>query len=518
MKRNAITFTLNAVCVLYLFTQPFYVEAGTKKKPNIVFILADDLGYGDVTIAPNVNRTNFIPTPNIEKLARSGTKFLRGYSGQVCAPSRCTLMTGRHTGHCTIRGNDGAYTPLLSNDTTVAALLKKANYTTGLAGKWGLGNFGSTGYPLQQGFDFFVGQDSQVSCHNWYPSIIQNQTNGVSNVIGNEEVGPQCIEKGNTKCKWMNDITLHESLKFIRQNANKDNPFFLYLSTTTPHTGFLRGSKSDWPTPFQYKVFQNETWSDEQKQFASAVWAQDKIVGAVIEELEELKIRNDTIVFFSGDNGPDSHDFHVFDDPGPFRGKKRSLHEGGIRQIIVASWPGTVRAGGSSDQLFAFWDFFATAAQLADIPSHEIPAHDGISILPTLIGNNSAQINHTHLYWEFCDPNVVNGLLEQQYEPGWIQAVRYDDEVHQWKGIRSNSDSSSLLLFDLSNDISESIDRALYHPDIVKKILELMENSHTEIATWKSSKNKTDKCCASCFNPKGCPSPCVTYPSAPQIP
>ena len=208
-----------------------------------------------------------------------------------------------HTGHCTIRGNDGSYRPLQPDDVTVAKVLQ-GNYTTGLIGKWGLGDFTSSGYPLSQGYDFFIGQDSQVGCHDWYPSTIQNNSDGAFDLAQNARanLGKACL-KEDAKCIWENDLVEDESVKFITAHAHDAKPFFLYLSTTTPHVGNLDGvADMMWPTPWQYtQKFVNEsTWPVQQQQFASAVWAQDKIVGAVLDTLESLQIDEQTIVFFSG--------------------------------------------------------------------------------------------------------------------------------------------------------------------------------------------------------------------------
>eukprot|EP00750_Incisomonas_marina_P025017 INCI529.1.p1 GENE.INCI529.1~~INCI529.1.p1 ORF type:complete len:514 (-),score=67.48 INCI529.1:1737-3278(-) len=449
------------------------------EKPNIIFILADDLGYGDISPAGGVNRSRAeIPTPNIQALADSGMQFHRGYSGQVCAPSRCSLMTGRHSGHCTIRGNDGSYSPLQPHDVTVAEVLREhANYTTALFGKWGLGDFNTTGYPLEQGFDVFVGQDSQVACHNWWPVHIQNGTDGSCLLPGNDfgKQGAHCIAANNSQCTWVNDLVTAQAVSFLRAHASQPDPppFFIYVSTTTPHTGQLAGVSSDWPTPYQYVgPFADKPWPDAQKHFAGAVWAQDQIVGSIVAELKALELSNDTIVFFSGDNGPDNHDFSLFDDPGPFRGKKRSLHEGGIRQTILASWPGHIAPNSRNNgTLFTFWDLLPTAASLAGIDAADLPAHDGVDIVPTLVGQDPhQQENHTYLYWEFCDYQAVDGLLPQQYPGGWVQAVRFDDDagspLKEWKAIRTDRDDK-VFLYDLHLDISESVDLSDQFPSVV---------------------------------------------------
>ncbi|XP_065193591.1 arylsulfatase F-like [Sycon ciliatum] len=486
------------------------------KPPNIIFILSDDLGYGDVSISAMVNRTNEIPTPNIQRLADEGMRFLRGYSGQVCAPSRCTLMTGKHLGHCRVRGNDGSYCPLLPSETTVAHVLRE-KYTTGIVGKWGLGDFNTTGYPLEQGFDHYIGQASQVACHNWYPATMQNNTLGNYPIAGNEHASQANCGEHHSKCTWANDLFNREAIRFIRENgqASVEKPFFLYFSTTTPHTGFLAGAKTSWAVPAPYDTrFHFDT---VESAFAAATSAQDDFVGAVLDEVKSLGIDQDTIVFFSGDNGPDSHPFTFFDDPGPFRGKKRSLHEGGVRQTITARWPGHIAANSTTEHLFAFWDFLPTAAELAgvDVPDNV----DGISAAAVLQGQ-TAQKQHDYLYWEFCNYGREDGLLPQQYEPGWIQAVRYDavDAAGvrtEWKGIRTAY--GEIQLYNLTDDISESVNVSTKYPDIVTKITSIMAESHVENPYWKSSKNMSDRCCASCFNHKGCKYPCVQINTTAEV-
>jgi arylsulfatase A-like enzyme len=408
-------------------------------------------------------------------------------------------------------------------DWTVAKVLKEeANYTTALFGKWGLGDFNTTGYPLEQGFDIFIGQDSQVACHNWYPAKIQNGTNGSSILLSNEfpnRNGAYCIEKGNTSCTWMNDLVTQESIEFIRNHHGQDNPspFFIYLSTTTPHVGNLEGVNSAHPTPYKYfGPFAQKQWPDNQKHFAGAVWAQDNILGSIVDELKTLGIHNNTVIFFSGDNGPDFVTAQL-DNPGPFRGKKRSLHEGGVRQTIIASWPGTIiNKDAELDDLFAFWDFLPTAAAIAGIDELRLPAHDGINMLPAMLNQPEHQQNHTYLYWEYCDYNKVDGLLPQQYEGGWIQAVRFDDAAanREWKSIRVNRNNETVLLYDLTTDISESHNLASQFPEVVKTAFIHMDDAHVEIPTWSSVFNASeDKCCAQCFKFGGCGGACSgSYP------
>jgi len=467
-------------------------------RPNIIYMLSDDMGYGDNSYSrPHSGLA--VETPNLERLAREGLVFLTGYSGPICAPSRTTLMTGRHMGHTTIRGNDGSYSPLLTTDVTVAAVLKSAGYHTALMGKWGLGDAGSSGYPLAQGFDEFIGQDSQVGCHNWYPAVIQNNTDSQHKIGANAHATKQSCGDNLEKCVWANDIFVNESISFLRRRSKEEKPFFLYFSTTTPHEGFLLGDDSKNPVPWPYNSkFSNESsWTTRNRDFARAVWAQDVLVGRLLDELDALDISKNTIVFFSGDNGPSQGRDFAFDDAaGPFRGFKSTLHEGGIRQQVLARWPGRIKAGSKTDHWFAFWDFLPTAVDLANatLPSHI----DGISAVPSLEGQ--VQENLTPIYYEFC---WNENYSQTAYEAGWVQAYRQKD----FKAIRVNGENRNMLLYDLSTDIGETKNIAAMHPELVKQLGQYMDASHTDSSAWpKGTKKK--KCCMNCYNKGGCGGAC----------
>jgi len=491
--------------------EPVHVAAAelatrtSQRPPNIVFILSDDLGYGDYSISPGAEALP-IPTPNIQRLANGGAKFVRGYAGPVCAPSRCTLMTGRHMGRCTVRGNDGSYTPILDSDVTVAEVLRKT-HTTGIVGKWGLGDFGTDGYPLKQGFDYFVGQDSQVACHDWFPVTIRNNSEPFQPLNDRAKLGAACLEFG-SQCTWINNLVRDEAVGFIQRNAHGPRPFFLYVSTTTPHDGILRNYAVDdgYPVPKMYSEaeFINKSWPAQLQHFAAAVWAQDVIVGAVLDELKNRQIEEDTVVFFAGDNGPDHHDFRVFNDAGPFRGKKRSLHEGGTRQTIAVQWKGHIAPGLVSDHLFAFWDFLPTAAELAGIPKNTWPVTEGISVAPILVGKVEEQPVHDYLYWELCYYETADGVLPQAYSKGWAQALRHDDsDGTEWKAIRV--DRGPLLLWNLTADPSESVDVAASFAHVTKRIADMMEEAHVENLHWPSVGGPTgtaERCCDACYNPE----------------
>lgn len=406
-------------------------------------------------------------------------------------------------GHTTIRGNDGSYAPLRADDVTVAAVLKKAGYHTALAGKWGLGDHGTTGYPLSQGFDEFVGQDSQVGCHNWYPYIIQNGSNSAQTIPANKDASFRSCGEHLQNCVWSNDLFLSSSLEYIRRRAKEPQPFFLYFSTTTPHEGYMGVSwlspKYPVPWPFMGK-YQNHSHSghsekgSENWNFSAAVWAEDIFVGKILDELDAQHLSENTVVFFSGDNGPANDRDFAFDDAnGPFRGYKSSVHEGGIRQQVLVRWPSHIEAGSVSDHWFTFWDFLPTAADLANA---SLPAGiDGTSAVPSLEGKQ--QENLTPVYYEFC---CTKAGKTWAYGGGWAQAYRKND----WKAIRLNEDTSKMVLYNLSADVGEQHDIAKENPQVVKELAELMDKEHTDDHFWPKGK----QCCGNCFQRGGCGKQC----------
>ena len=451
-------------------------------------------------------------------MAQNGMRFVRGYSGPVCAPSRCTLMTGLHLGHCTVRGNDGSYSPMLKTDVTVARVLQKAGYLTFLSGKWGEGNFNTTGYPTAQGFDFFLGQDSQVACHNWYPYLIQNNSNDSYALSRNEHASEATCGANRESCDWSNNVFAQRALGFIRYATQQAKPFFLYFATTTPHVGDLSGANTGYPVPAPYNT-QFTQYTETLNLFAGAVAAQDAYVGQIMQQLKDSGVYDNTLVIFSGDNGPDSHDFTTFDDPGVFRGKKRSLHEGGVRQTILAQWPARVKAGTTNQHIFAFWDLLPTAADAAGIPRDSWPPTDGISALGALLVDGPQQQQQRQqqqaevhdarapLYWEFCMESAINGLLPQLYKPGWIQAMRWDDGPTEWKAIRSNR--GPMLLFNLTADPSEYQNLTAHFPAVVNYAAKTMETERTDNLWWPAAgPGPGEKCCNSCFKAEGCAAPC----------
>jgi arylsulfatase A-like enzyme len=416
-------------------------------KPNIVFILADDLGYGDIGCYGQQR----IKTPHIDRLAAEGVRFTQAYSGNtVCAPSRCCLMTGKHTGHASIRGNKLPELGLASNETTVASLLKTAGYRTALFGKWGLGGFDMDSHPNVKGFDEFFGYLNQHHAHLSYPEHLwQNR----SEIFLKENWF-------NQRKTFSNDLFTEKSLAFLeRQGAQ---PFFLYVPYTVPHAdnelGRLRPDGIEVP---DHGIYAREGWPEVEKSFAAAITRMDSDIGRIGETLRRKGLEENTLVIFASDNGPHregGHDPAFFHSRGPLRGLKRDLYEGGIRVPVIANWKGKIAPGQVSDHTWAFWDFLPTAAELAGA---RVPAGiDGISICPTLMGRK--QKPPEYLYWEF-------------YEGGFQQAVRQGD----WKLVRQ-APKLKLELFNLKDDLGETRDLSARHPDVVKRLESLMAAAHKD--------------------------------------
>jgi len=433
------------------------VPAVSSRHPNIVFILADDLGYGDLGCYGQQR----IKTPNLDKMASEGVRFTQCYSGStVCAPSRCCLMTGLHTGHAYIRGN--SLLPLRPEDVTVAETLKGAGYATGLVGKWGLGEPDTTGLPNSQGFDEFFGYLNQGHAHNYYPEYLWRNTTQVrldGNVESKEKRGVSDERK-----IYSGDLFTHEALDFVERHKNES--FFLYLAYTIPHANNERfaAGQSGMEVP-DYGPYANEDWPDHQKGHAAMISRMDRDIGTLFDRLKGLGLDDNTIVFFSSDNGTHKEggaDPAFFNSSGPLRGYKRDLYDGGIRVPMIVRWPGKISAGTVSDQVWAFWDFLPTAADLAGASAPS--GLDGVSVVPTLL--QGAAFEHAPLYWEF-------------HERGFGQAVR----MGNWKGVKLAPDKP-LELYDLSRDIGETQDVAKDNPDVVAKIEAYLATARTPSEKW----------------------------------
>ncbi len=450
--RRAMTVSLILLGV-FLFATP---DAFAKRKPNIIFILADDLGYGDLGSYGQKK----IKTPHLDRMAAGGMRFTQFYSGStVCAPSRAALMTGRHTGHAYIRGNGDI--PLRPNDLTVAEILKSSGYATAVIGKWGLGTEGTTGRPDRQGFDESFGFLHHRHAHRQYTDHLWK------NVVK----FPVSAERD-----FVNDLFTETSLDFIARN--KSRPFFLYLAYTNPHAEIrvpedsLGEYKGKFPeTPFvnlkadQHPSQGYRSQATPHAAFAAMVTRMDRDVGRILEHLKQLGLDEDTIVFFTSDNGPHKEggaDPEFFDSNGPLRGIKRDLYDGGIRVPMIVRWPGTIKANRTSEQVWAMWDVLPTAAAIARARAPKNV--DGISMLPTLQGKR--QRDHEYLYWEF-------------FERGFQQAVR----MKNWKAVRL-SPGQPLELYDMAKDAGEQENVAGRHPKIVAEMEKILAGARTESEKW----------------------------------
>ncbi len=446
MKRRQFLQSLSAAPAL-LSTQHVH---SMNTKPNIIFIMADDLGYADVGCYGQEK----IQTPNIDRLAQEGTRFTQCYAGSsVCAPSRCSLMTGMHNGHNRVRDNIPHGTFLQPDDLTVAEVLKRAGYTTGAIGKWSLGNPGSWGIPNYQGFDDWFGHLNQDQAHFYYPDYLWD----------NDKVRLLDGNRGGKTEDYTHDLFTERALKFIRQNET--NPFFLYLAYTIPHwSDYGRSTPMSQPVPSD-KPYSGRDWPQTEKNYAAMVTRMDRDIGRILNLVQELGLDENTIIFFTSDNGPcptASHDVEFFDSNGPLRGVKRELYEGGIRVPMIARWPGQVPAGIVSDQIWAFWDIMPTFAELAGMPA---PKNiDGISMLPAILGKPQPK-QHEYLYWDY-------GHSRNTF---W-QALK----TGKWKAVRKGSIGGKrpIELYNLDRDISEQNNIASQHPGVVNKIIAMMDEAY----------------------------------------
>jgi arylsulfatase A-like enzyme len=457
-RRRSLAFlvALAAVC----FQAP--PRAQQPSTPNILLIQADDLGYGDLSVYGQA----MFQTPHLDRLARSGLRFISYYAGStVCAPSRAVLMTGLHTGHTSIRGNR-AGNSLPPEDRTVAMLLKDAGYRTAMIGKWGLGESESPGRPDRKGFDHYFGYLSQTQAHRQFTDHLYRDGQRVD--VNKDE--------------YSNDLFTRDAMSFIEQSDTR--PFFIYLNYTVPHAELRVPDDSIAPFRgrFPEKAFANAaadaklTGPDEPSlgyrsqptphaAFAGMVSRMDRDVGRILDLLRTRGLEQRTLVLFTSDNGPHREggaDPEFFKSSGGLRGIKRDLYEGGIRVPMIASWPGTIAGGTSTTYAAAHWDLFPTFAELAGA---KVPAGlDGQSIVPVLHGK--PQPAHDFLYWEF-------------HERGFQQAVR----MGSWKAVRLAKDKP-LELYNLANDPTEFTNIADKHPDVVAKIESYLKTARTESANW----------------------------------
>ena len=455
------------VCLILLAACPF--SPAEDSKPNIIYILLDDAGYGDFSC---YGQTLF-ETPNVDRLAAEGMKFSDHYSGStVCAPTRCCLMTGVHTGHSYVRGNrevkPEGQAAMPADIVTMPRLLKNAGYTTGAFGKWGLGAPSSPSDPAEH-FDLFYGYNCQREAHSYYPTHLwRNKTK-------------ESLD-GKTYTATM---IMDEALQFVRDN--KSGPFFAFLPLTIPHAAMHAPEEHMAPWRKKFPEFESVVGKysgPEVKNpiaaFAAMMTLMDEGVGDLMSLLQELDIDDNTIVLFSSDNGPHKeggHDPEFFNSNGPLRGHKRDLYEGGIRAPLIARWPGKIKAGSISNHISAHWDMLPTFCELAGSKS---PAGiDGKSMVAELTGQG-AQPKHEFLYWEF-------------YERGGKRAVRFD----KWKAVQLNltgvNQTSGVELYDLSKDVGEEHDIASANPEIVNRAIEYFTASHTPSEFWAFGKQPKKK-------------------------
>ena len=421
--------------------------APARPGPNVIFILADDLGYGDLGCYGQQR----IQTPNLDRMAAEGIRFTQAYSGStVCAPSRCCLMTGKHTGHATVRGNRKPELGMRDGEATLPGIFKQAGYRTALFGKWGLGGPSSGSTPNQRGFDEFFGYLNQGHAHNSYPEHLwQNQDEYLitENWFNRRKV-------------FAPDLFTEKALGFIRRRDPR--PFFLYLTYTVPHAdnelGAYSGNGMEVPSDEPYS---SQSWPQVEKNFAALVTRMDRDIGRILATLGEAGASEDTLIVFTSDNGPHREGGHspdFFGSRGPLRGIKRDVYEGGIRVPFLVRWPGKIRGGQVSDQVLAFWDMLPTFSELTG--QHAPEGIDGISVLQAWLGKR--RVAHPPLYWEF-------------HEQRFAQAVR----VGEWKAVRNNS-GRPVELYDMKTDIGETRDVSAANPRVIERAAHLMSTLRSD--------------------------------------
>ncbi len=428
------------------------------RKPNIVFVLSDDVAQGDL----GCYGQELIQTPKLDRLAAEGTRYLQAYCGtSVCAPSRSSLMTGLHCGHCPVRGNyevpPEGQLPLPANTVTVAKILQAAGYATACAGKWGMGYFDTSGSPLKQGFDHFFGYNCQREAHSYFPTYLYDDDRQVM-LAGNDS---RTIGKTYAQEEIQNNV-----LHWIREKH--ENPFFLFYAVTLPHA---RHEIDD------LGIYKDKPWSLTQKSYAAQVTRFDSDMGELVDLLKELNIDDHTLVMISGDNGssfaPESEMGSLFKQANNgLRGYKRGLYEGALRQAAIARWPGTVPAGRVTDEAWAFWDFLPTAAELAGVDNDSFSS-DGHSLVSFLKGGPAPA--RDYFYWEL-------------HEGKPIQAARFG----AWKAVKNGIDAK-IELYDLSADQAERTNLAEDHPDVVKQAQQILLDAHTDNPNWPMDGKSADR-------------------------
>ena len=425
-------------------------------QPNIIYVLADDLGYGDL----GCYGQKMVQTPQLDRMAAEGIRFTQHYSGStVCAPSRCALLTGLHTGHSAIRDNEGSFgaKPLGPSDVTIAQVLKQADYDTAIIGKWDMAGISGEGIPNRHGFDYSFGYLHSSLAHNYYPDYLWRN-------------GQKVMLEGNRNGKGMqyaHDLFTEETLAYVAKE--RERPFFLYLAHTIPHAELavpedsldphlgkfsekpFKGPKMGW-TPGRYQAQENPKAA-----FAGMMSRMDRDMGRLLAKLEEVGLDENTLVIFASDNGAHREggaDPDFFKGSGPLRGIKRDLYEGGIRVPFIARWPGKIKPGTTSDHVSGSWDMLPTFAALAGVGAPD--GIDGVSMAPTLLGQTNRQEQHAYLYWEFKDK----------------KSARMGD----WKTVHIGGNEGRLELYNLKSDIGETEDLSERYPDVVKSMKEILDS------------------------------------------
>ena len=457
----------SAAFCLTLFAFAIFSESlQATQKPNIVYIMVDDLGYGDL----GSYGQKVIQTPHLDRMAAEGMRFTDHYAGHtVCRPSRLVLWLGQHVGHTGLTGNRPR--SLTGQESTVAKQLQQAGYKTGGVGKWALGHvetpadIHNAGHPNRNGFNYWFGYLNQSNAHNFYPTFLWENDQQVplpGNVIGDYPNGRGRVSS--ERVSYSHDFMTDAALRFVRRNA--ENPFLLHVHWTIPHAnnegGRVTGDGMEVP---DYGIYKDKDWPNPEKGFAAMITHMDRDVGRLFSLLKELKIDDNTLVIFTSDNGPHEeggHKHEFFNSNGDLTGYKRSMHDGGIRVPMIARWPGRIEAGSTSNLPSAFWDFLPTACEIA---AAEPPQNiDGLSYLPTLLGENDRQKKHEYLYW-----SSLEGATSVGVRMGNWKLMKYRAPKN-----RKPETKPDWRLYDLAKDIGEKNDIATEHPSVVKQMLALL--------------------------------------------
>jgi arylsulfatase A len=476
--------------LLALVCSIFVGSAQAKRKPNIVFIMADDLGYGEIgSFGQKV-----ILTPHLDRMAQEGMRLTNFYANSICAPSRASLLTGKSSGHSIIRDNyefgtfldseEFGQMPLPPDTYTIGRMLQSAGYTTAVMGKWGVGGPQSAGVPWKQGFDFFYGYLDQKQAHNYYPTHLWRNSEweklpnpyfSPHQKLGDKDPQDLASYSSYKGKAYSGEAITAEAENFIR--ANRQKPFFLYLAYTIPHMAL---QVPDEELAAYAGKFDEEPYTGgrgylphiaPRSAYAAMITLLDKYVGRISKTLKEQGLDENTLVIFTSDNGPSGGaDTKFFNSAGSLRGMKGGLYEGGIRVPFIARWPRKIKPGTTSAHASALWDMMPTFGEVAGLKA--VPYTNGLSLLPTLLGQDNKQVSHEYLYWEIHRP--MNGM----------QAVRFGNWKACRKGLHDNP-NAPIELYNLENDLAESKDLAALYPDLVKKAEGFMNRRESAIiADW----------------------------------